>query len=154
MYNFLTLVKAFRRRAHNISRPNPIKWLSINTLITAILLITICSTGVTGCYHDNMKNSTGRDEKPFFPDRVVTVRITMTEEDWESSRTNAMAEEYAKANLSYDGKLIKDVAVRPKGGSSLMVAAASGTARFSLKVDFNWLFPKFSTSIKHLKPCQ
>lgn len=117
------------------------KWPSISKLITAILLITISSIGLTGCNQGTEENTAAGDEKPFFPDRVVTVRITMTEEDWESSLTNAMAEQYVKANLSYDGKLIKDVAVRPKGGSSLMVIAGTGTPRLSLKVDLNYYYP-------------
>jgi hypothetical protein len=51
---------------------------------------------------------------------------------------NAGAEEYARADLWYDGRLIPAVAVRPKGNSSLRSAISSGTIRFSLKVDINF----------------
>ncbi len=114
------------------------KWMSIKKFITAVLLIIISSFNLTGCYHYTEDNSAVGDEKPFFPDRVVTVCITMTEKDWESLCANAMAEQYVKADLSYDGKLIPDVAVRPKGGSSLMTVASSGSSRFSLKVDLDY----------------
>ncbi len=78
------------------------------------------------------------DSAPFYDDRVVTVRLVMDEDDWGYMQQNAVAEEYAKADLWYDGELIPDVAVRPKGNSSLTSAVRSGTARFSLKVDINF----------------
>ena len=114
------------------------KWMSTKKFITAVLLIIISSFNLAGCYHYTEDNSAVGDEKPFFPDRVVTVCITMTEKDWESLCANAMAEQHVKADLSYDGKLIPDVAVRPKGGSSLMTVANTGSSRFSLKVDLDY----------------
>jgi spore coat protein CotH len=78
------------------------------------------------------------DDSPFHPDRVVTVYIYMTNEDWEYLKTNAIEEQYVKADLWYDGELIEDIAVRPKGNSSLSSVISSGTCRFSLKADINF----------------
>jgi spore coat protein CotH len=75
---------------------------------------------------------------PLYDDRVVTVRIVMASEDWEFMQKNARAEEYEKADFWFDDELVPDVAVRPKGNSSLMSIARSGSARMSLKVDFNF----------------
>jgi len=76
--------------------------------------------------------------EPFITDRVVTLRIVTTEEDWASCQANVLAEEYIKADFWFDGELVPDVAIRPKGNSSLRSAADSGTPRFSLKIDFNF----------------
>ncbi len=100
--------------------------------LLAILLVAMAGCGQTAA------QSGEEDSAPFYADRVVTVRLVMDKDDWEYMQQNAIQEQYAKANLWYDGELIPDVAVRPKGNSSLMTAASSGTARFSLKVDLNF----------------
>jgi spore coat protein CotH len=87
--------------------------------------------GITGQAADN-------DTAPFYDDRVVTVRIVMAEGDWEDMQANARAEEYERADFWCDGELVPDVAVRPKGNSSLMSVSQSGSPRMSLKVDFNF----------------
>jgi spore coat protein CotH len=103
-----------------------------------VVLVGIMAFVIIGCGGQTSGQVKDEDSAPFYDDRVVTVRIVMSEEDWEYMQQNARAEEYAKADLWYDGELIPDVAVRPKGNSSLMSAASSGTARFSLKVDLNF----------------
>jgi len=50
---------------------------------------------------------------------------------------NPGTEEYVKAKFLFDDELVPDVAVRPKGNSSLMSVARSESPRMSLKVDFN-----------------
>jgi spore coat protein CotH len=100
-------------------------------LLTGVLLIV----GLAGCGQVSAKVE---DSAPFYDDRVVTVRLVMDEDDWEYMQRNAIEEQYARADLWYDGELIPAVAVRPKGNSSLMSAASSDTARFSLKVDLNF----------------
>jgi spore coat protein CotH len=99
-------------------------------LIIAISLVG-CGGGTSGQVEDE-------DSGPFYDDRVATVRILMPEEDWEFMQKNARAEEYAKADFWFDDKLVPDVAVRPKGNSSLMSVAQSGSARMGLKADFNF----------------
>ena len=100
-------------------------------LLTGVLLIT----GLAGC---GQVSAQEEDSAPFYDDRVVTVYLVMTEDDWGYMQQNALAEEYVMADLWYDGELIPDVAVRPKGNSSLKTAVINGTARFSLKVDLNF----------------
>jgi spore coat protein CotH len=100
-------------------------------LLTGVLLIT----GLAGC---GQVLGQEEDAAPFYDDRVVTVYLVMDEDDWGYMQQNAISEEYAKADLWYDGELIPDVAVRPKGNSSLKSAVSSDTPRFSLKVDLNF----------------
>ncbi len=101
------------------------------------LPLIVLSIIPTGC-GDQISGQVEDDSGPFYEDRVVTVRFVMAEEDWEFMQRNAMAEQYAKADLWYDGELIQDVALRPKGNSSLMTTSGSGSIRFSLKADLNF----------------
>ena len=106
----------------------------IGLLLAGILLIT----SLAGCDSQASEQAKGENTKPFYNDRVATVRIVMSEEDWEATHKNPGAEEYVRADFWFDDKLVPDVAVRPKGNSSLMSVARSGTERMSLKVDFNF----------------
>ena len=104
-----------------------------------LLAIAILATGLPGCDSTILEGMSTRDLDPFVTDRVVTVRIVMREEDWTACQQNALAEQYVRADFWFDGELVPNVAVRPKGNSSLREAARSGSPRFSLKVDFNLL---------------
>ncbi|HOM60835.1 MAG TPA: CotH kinase family protein [Anaerohalosphaeraceae bacterium] len=75
---------------------------------------------------------------PFPLDRVVPVKIVMAEKDWQWLLANARAKKYVRADFWFDGRRFANVAVRPKGNSSLMSVAGSGSKRLSLKVDFNF----------------
>jgi len=108
-------------------------WKSIKLIFMQLLVISVLATGAAGC----ASQVPSERLDPFITDRVVEVRIVMEEEDWTSCQVNAMAEEYVQADFWFDGELVPDVAVRPKGNSSLLFVAASGSPRFSLKVDFN-----------------
>lgn len=103
-------------------------------LLIAILLLSLTSLFAA-------LSAGQEDSDALFPDdRVVTVRITMSEEDWAYTRGHATDEEYVRADFSYDGVVVPDVAVRPKGYSSLVLVARerSSSHRYSLKVDFNF----------------
>jgi spore coat protein CotH len=115
------------------------KCQAIRVVIVSILLMTIVVTGGVGCSYDTGEATAADDNRPFYPDRVVTVRITMPEEDLEFTLKNALAEQYVKADMWYDGELIPDVAVRPKGNSSLrLMAMQSSSIKYSFKVDLNF----------------
>lgn len=75
---------------------------------------------------------------PFITDRVVEVRIVMAEKEWQQMRSNPRAEQYARADFWFDGHKYSNIAVRPKGNSSLMSVSGGGSVRFSLKIDFNF----------------
>lgn len=75
---------------------------------------------------------------PFVLDRVVPVKIVMAEKDWQWILSNPRAEQYVRADFWFDGRKYPNVAVRPKGNSSLMSVAGSGSQRLSLKIDFNF----------------
>ena len=111
------------------------KLYQVTGLLLVGLIIIISLAGCGGWVSGQAENE---DSKPFYDDSVATMRIVMSEEDWEFMQENATAEEYVKADFWFDDELVPDVAVRPKGNSSLMSVAQSGSARMSLKVDFNF----------------
>ena len=106
-------------------------------LLLAGLLIIPLFTGLAGC-DGQASGQAEKDPAPFYDDRVVTVRFTIPEDDWEHMQENALAEQYVKADMSYDGELIPDIALRPKGNSSLMTTVRRDSIRFSLKADLNF----------------
>lgn len=106
--------------------------------LLAGLLVVLLGSGLAGCSGLASEQVSDRNSAPFYDDHVATVRIVMTEEDWNYTRENPRAEEYVKADFWFDDELVPDVAVRPKGNSSLKTVAESGSARMSLKVDFNF----------------
>jgi spore coat protein CotH len=103
-------------------------------LLAGVMLIV----SLAGCDSQASGQEEGSNSKPFYSDSVATVRIVMSEKDWEATRKNPVYENYVRADFWFDDELVPDVAVRPKGNSSLMSVARSGTARMSLKVDFNF----------------
>jgi len=107
-------------------------------LVTGVLLaITVLLTSGAGCTVQVSGRVPAEDSNPFFSDRIATVRIVMSEEDWESLRANAYAKDYYKADFWFDNELVPDVAVRTKGNASLMETVHWGSSRFPLAIDFN-----------------
>lgn len=112
-------------------------WENIKAVFTGLLAIIVLATGGAGCTGQVSGQVPSEAENPFITDRVVTVRIVMKETDWTACQKNPLAEQYVPADFWFEGELVPDVAVRPKGNSSLRQAASSRSPRFSLKVDFN-----------------
>lgn len=111
-----------------------IKKKTIRSCFLPLVIIAVL-TGFTSCdFADVQEDNTDI----FTLDRVVEVRIVMAEEDWEFTKNNARDEQYVKADLWYGDELVPDVAVRPKGNSSLMSTVNSGSIKFGLKVDLNF----------------
>ncbi|MBC8472046.1 MAG: CotH kinase family protein [Planctomycetes bacterium] len=110
---------------------------NIARILTILSLIGL-TVPLIGC-GGQISGQAEEDSGPFYDDRVATVRIVMKEQDWTSCQNNSLAEEYVRADFWFDGELVPDVGVRPKGNSSLRSTAQSGSPRFSLKVDFNLL---------------
>jgi len=108
------------------------------TTTISILLLILLTIGGTGCYQQAEEYASGESDKPFYSARVATVRILMRENDWKATLRDPMAEEYVKADFWFDDEPVPNVAVRPKGNSSLRSVGRSGSSRFSLKVDFNF----------------
>jgi len=110
----------------------------LQVTITAVLFVIVLATLAPGCGSGDERAVYASNDPPFYPDRVVEVRLVTTEANWEFMQNEPLAEEYVKADLWYDGELIPDIAVRTKGNSSLKTTADSDSIRYSLKVDLNF----------------
>lgn len=73
-----------------------------------------------------------------FDDTVVhTIDIEIAEADWNSLQENAAEEEYQLCAVTVDGEKLDNVAIRPKGNSSLSSVVSSDSERYSFKIDFD-----------------
>jgi len=73
----------------------------------------------------------------FNPEAVVTLSITITDDDWQDILDNPTDEEYHQASLTLNGISLDSVAIRTKGGSSLSSVSRSTSDRYSFKIDIN-----------------
>ena len=117
----------------------------ISKRVVAILLaVAVLSISGTGCTVPISGENPAENTAPFFTDRIATVRIVMSENDWASLTANAYAKDYYQADFWFDNEKIPNVAVRTKGNASLMETVNWSSPRFPLAIDFN-LFNKART---------
>lgn len=73
----------------------------------------------------------------FDTDEIISVDIQIDEETWNELLDNALSEEYYVCDVTINGKTIKNVAIRPKGNTSLSsIAKDDDTDRYSFKLEF------------------
>ncbi|MBR0484539.1 MAG: CotH kinase family protein, partial [Oscillospiraceae bacterium] len=70
-------------------------------------------------------------------DTVHTINIIISEENWNSMTSHAEDEIYAPCDAEIDGELIQNIAIRPKGNSSLSSISGQGSTHFSFKIEFD-----------------
>lgn len=76
--------------------------------------------------------------KVFPKDKVVDVKITLDEDDFQSMMDNASAEDIKTASVDYNGMHYDNVGVRTKGNLSLRsVVSMDDSDRYSLKLSFD-----------------
>lgn len=78
------------------------------------------------------------ETKLFNTQSIISVNIIMDEEDWNEMIENAMSEEYYQCDVEVNGKMFYQVAIRPKGNTSLSsIANDPTTDRYSFKLEFD-----------------
>jgi hypothetical protein len=111
------------------------KWTGSRVVFIGLLsAILLTESGCAGAISSRKPYS---NLDPFTDDHIATVRIVISEKDWESLTTNAYAKDYYKADFWFDDELVPDVAVRTKGNASLMETVHWNSPRFPLAIDFN-----------------
>ncbi|RJE47859.1 MULTISPECIES: CotH kinase family protein [unclassified Dehalobacter] len=76
-------------------------------------------------------------ERFFNPDKVIEIRISIPEADYQDMLQNPAEEEYKEAQVVIDGVKTKNVGIRTKGNSSLNSVLRSNSDRYSFKIDFD-----------------
>jgi hypothetical protein len=113
----------------------------------ALLLLALSLAGLLVYYHKRLTQPVSKNKDVFRSDHVAKIHIIMRERDWLGLKSNTRAEQYVHANFWFDGEPYRNVAIRPKGMSSLMSGRQNG--RMPLKIDFN--FFNFAQSFRGIK---
>ncbi|AFS79496.1 putative inner spore coat protein H [Gottschalkia acidurici 9a] len=127
-----------------------------NTKVYAIVVILYCLiliiSTVVPSYKTNISDTTQKDatldlsqedkdakvDKEIFPkDKVIDVKINISEKDFEDMLKNGQKEEIKVANVNYNGYEFNNIGVRTKGNSSLMQVAAQDSDRYSFKINLD-----------------
>ena len=78
------------------------------------------------------------ETKLFDTDEIIDIDIQMDQDTWNEMLANASAEEYYSCDVVINGQRVNNVAIRPKGNTSLSsIAMDPDTDRFSLKLEFD-----------------
>ncbi len=113
----------------------------IIALMTVAVALCFVAIGYSSKLAEMLGDTTVRMEyetKLFNTDEVMEIDIQMDEDEWEQMLDGAMSEEYHVCNVVINGKRVNNVAIRPKGNTSLSaIAMDSSTDRYSLKLEFD-----------------
>ena len=67
----------------------------------------------------------------------IEIDIRMDDETWDNMLATAEDEEYSSCTLVVNGVTYEDVAIRPKGNSSMMTVTRSDSERYSWRIKFD-----------------
>lgn len=116
----------------------------INKIVMIIMAMAVVICVLAGIvvgrsdkYAENANILMEYPSKLFDTNEVISVNIKMDEDEWNEMLKNAMAEEYYSCDVEICGTTFKNVAIRPKGNTSLSsVARDPDTDRYSFKLEF------------------
>lgn len=77
------------------------------------------------------------DELVFPKDKVIDVKVSIDEEDFQDMLNNAAAEEIKAASVEYNGIKLSNIGFRTKGNLSLSSVVNSDSDRYSFKLHFD-----------------
>ena len=83
------------------------------------------------------KKGTDYVQKLFDKSKPIELNIIMDDETWDHMIATASDEEYSACDLEVNGVLYENVAIRPKGNSSLSSVTSSGSERYSWRIKFD-----------------
>ncbi len=106
--------------------------------IAVQILAGIALVAIFSAFSGKSHSSVSPLDTVIFPhDKVIEVYIQIDEAELQKMFDQARQEQYVMCNVVYNGYMIKNVGIRPKGNSSLMHVASSSSNRYSFKLDFN-----------------
>ena len=120
-----------------------------NKLITIFIIMAMVVAAIlcllATAYSDELTEILGGtavkmeyETKLFNTDEVIDIDIQMDEDEWDKMLSNAMSEEYYVCDVVVNGMKVREVAIRPKGNTSLSaIAMDPDTDRYSLKLEFD-----------------
>lgn len=100
-----------------------------------ILVITIVFMNGKSWNLPVMKRTMGYETRLFDSSSVHSIDIVM--DDWDSFIDGCEDEEYVPCTVIIDHEIYKNVGIRAKGNTSLSSVSASGSDRYSFKIEFD-----------------
>ena len=104
----------------------------LSFVLALMLLLSTCSALPSGFAENGTYAQTLFDRS-----KPIEIDIQMDDEAWNSMVANASSEEYSVCSLAVNGVLYENVAIRPKGNSSLASVSSRGSERFSWRIKFD-----------------
>lgn len=108
--------------------------ICVAAIILALLLTLIIATSGLNLT-DSSSTKLGYATKLFDSSKVHTIDIKM--DNWDSFIETCEDEEYVTCTVVVDEEAYKNVGIRAKGNTSLSSVAASGSDRYSFKIEFD-----------------
>ncbi len=117
----------------------------ITKIIIAIMAVAVILVLGAVAYSGKLSDMLGGatvsmeyEDELFDTSEIIDINIVMDEDDWNTMLDNAISEEYYAADVVVNGETFSNVAIRPKGNTSLSsIAMDPDTDRFSLKLEFD-----------------
>lgn len=107
-------------------------------LLSGLLVVVFCVAAYCAVGRADSAESHTYAAHIFQEDTVNEINIEIDEADWQDMLENPLEEEYHKANVTINGEIIGNVAIRTKGNNSLTSVANSDSDRYSFKLDFDY----------------
>ena len=122
-----------------------LKHKHISKIIIAMMAVAVVLCLLAVSYSDSLVEALGGtgvkmeyETALFDTGEIIEISIEMDGDSWNTMLRNALSEEYYVCNVVINGTRINNVAIRPKGNTSLSaIAMDTGTNRYSFKLEFD-----------------
>ncbi len=116
----------------------------ISKIIVALMAIAVILCMLAVAYSEKLTEALGGtgvkmeyESELFDTDDIIEVDILMDDDEWNKMLDNALTEEYYVCDVLVNGTKLSNVAIRPKGNTSLSAIAMNDDSdRYSLKLEF------------------
>jgi len=110
--------------------------IAIGLIITVLLFITVVM--IFPDRFINEKNYSEYEEVLFNDEKIITIDISIDEDEWQGLLNNAIKEEYYQCDVEINGEVLGNVGIRAKGNTSLSsIANDPDNNRYSFKLEFD-----------------
>ncbi len=113
------------------------KFQKLFSLFMASAMILSQTQMLTGFAKEKVISDSYTEAALFDSQKMHTVNLHISQENWDFMIAHATEEKYVSCDAEIDGELIQNIAVRPKGNSSLTSISQQGSEHFSFKIEFD-----------------
>ncbi len=115
-----------------------VKWMLKAIFAGILCLVAIPWVSTQEVHAGTVTEQSAQDANVFVEDKVVDVKITIPDSDFQDMLDHASDEKYHSASVDYNGKTITNIGIRTKGNLSLRsVVQMDDSDRYSFKLSFD-----------------